>query len=259
MVDLDRETSGISTAVREAAAFSVFDADASPIVNKRLNAIVHVKSCAFVPIIAADEVIGVVFAAVRKPRVFAEDELALMQSFAAEAGLALERVGSAAALEEALERERLIARFSLELRSQHDLDELLRVAVTEIANAVGVVRCFIRLGIFLREAEHVDEILADGPIDVHAPADAEQVLFGGGEILVGSLSAPVDHLLDDFFPLRARTAGGENAVRGMARAAHALERQRRFVLGFLSARSHRGARNDRQTSHEYRGRHPDRT
>ena len=114
--------------------------------NQRLNAIARVKSCAFVPVIAAERVIGVVFAAVRKPRVFGEDELALMQSFAAEAGLALERVQSAAALAEALERERLIARFSLELRSQRDLDELLRVAVTEIAKAVGVVRCFIRLG-----------------------------------------------------------------------------------------------------------------
>ena len=98
VIDLDRETSGISTAVREAAAFAVFDAEASPIVNKRLNEIARVKSCAFVPMIAGDEVIGVVFAAVRKPRVFAEDELALMQSFAAEAGLALERVRAAAAL-----------------------------------------------------------------------------------------------------------------------------------------------------------------
>ena len=87
-----RETSGISTVVREAAAFAVFDAEGSPIVNKRLNEIARVKSCAFVPMIAGGEVVGVVFAAVRKPRVFAEDELALMQSFAAEAGLALERV-----------------------------------------------------------------------------------------------------------------------------------------------------------------------
>ena len=34
-----REPSGISTAVREAGAFSVYDAEASPIVNQRLNAI----------------------------------------------------------------------------------------------------------------------------------------------------------------------------------------------------------------------------
>ncbi|MBA2385032.1 MAG: GAF domain-containing protein, partial [Actinobacteria bacterium] len=146
VVDLDRETSGISTAVREAVAFAVFDAEGSPVVNKRLNEIAQVKSCAFVPVVAAERVVGVVFAAVRKPRVFGEDELALMQSFAAEAGLALQRVQSAAALSEALERERLIARFSLELRSQRDLDELLRHAVAEIAKALGVVRCFIRLG-----------------------------------------------------------------------------------------------------------------
>ena len=54
VVDLDRETSGISTAVREAVAFSVYDAEVSPIVNQRLNAIARVKSCAFVPVIAAE-------------------------------------------------------------------------------------------------------------------------------------------------------------------------------------------------------------
>ena len=56
VIDLDRETSGISTAVREAVAFSVYDAEASPIVNQRLNAIARVKSCAFVPVIAAERV-----------------------------------------------------------------------------------------------------------------------------------------------------------------------------------------------------------
>jgi PAS domain S-box-containing protein len=104
-IDLSAEASGIATTVRDGTAFAVFDVETSAVVNKRLNAIAQVKSCAFVPVVASDEVIGVVFAGVRRPRLFREDELALMQTFASEAGLALARARSAEALSEALERE----------------------------------------------------------------------------------------------------------------------------------------------------------
>ncbi len=145
-VSLSEEVSGISTVVREGAAFAVYDAESSPIVNKRLNDIAHVKSCAFVPVRARGDVIGVVFAAVRRPRLFDLDELVLMETLASEAGLALERSRSADAVADALERERLIARISRAVRSRRDLDELLQVAVQETANAAHVERCFIRLG-----------------------------------------------------------------------------------------------------------------
>ena len=145
-VDLRAEISGISTVVREGSAFAVYDVETSPIVNKRLNEIAKVKSCAFVPVLASDTVIGVVFAAVRKPRLFREEELSLMQSFASEAGLALARAASARELAEALERERLVSRISLAFRSRQDLQELLRVAVEETGAAMGVSRCYIRPG-----------------------------------------------------------------------------------------------------------------
>lgn len=146
VVDLKNELSGISTVVRDGVAFAVFDVDASPIVNKRLNAIAQVKSCAFVPVFASDRVIGVVFAGVRRPRLFTEEELAHMQGFASEAGLALARARSARQLGEALDRERLVSRISLEFRSRQDLVELLRVAVEETGRAMGVTRCYVRLG-----------------------------------------------------------------------------------------------------------------
>ena len=146
VISLEHEASGTGTVVREGAGFAVFDAETSPLVNKRLNEIAQVKSCAFVPMRAHDEVTGVVFAATRERRLFDERELALMQTLAAEAGLALERTRSRRALADALERERLIARISLALRSRRDLDELLQVAVEETARAANVDRCFIRLG-----------------------------------------------------------------------------------------------------------------
>ncbi len=159
---LDEETSGISTVVREGAAFGVYDAEASPIVNRRLNEIARVKSCAFIPVRARDEVIGVVFAAVRTPRHFDDDELSLMQTFASEAGLALERTRATVALAETLERERLIGRIANAVRVTADFDRLLATAVEQVALATGTARCFVRLGEPGVEPAIAAEWLADG-------------------------------------------------------------------------------------------------
>ena len=145
-VALEGEASGLRTVVREGTGFPVYDAASSPIVSKRLLELAPVKSCAYVPMRARERVIGVVFVGVQAPRLFEPAELALMETLAAEAGLALERVRSRIELGDALERERVIARISLAVRSRRDLDELLQVAVEETARAAGVERCFIRLG-----------------------------------------------------------------------------------------------------------------
>ena len=145
-VALDREPSGINAAVREGRAFTVYDAEHSAVVNQRLNAIAKAKSCVYVPVRAADEVIGVVFGAVRHPRVFDEEELVQMQAFVSEGGLALERARATLALADALERERLISHVSLELRSRRNVDDVLPAVLAEIGVAVDAVRCFVRLG-----------------------------------------------------------------------------------------------------------------
>ena len=145
-VALDSEASGIATVVREGGAFAVYDAESSPIVNRRLNEIAKVKSCAYVPVRVGEDVIGVVFAAVRRPRLFDAGELDHMQALASEAGLAIERTRATRALADALERERLVSRISRELRSRSDVEDVLRSAAEETARAVRAMRCFIRLG-----------------------------------------------------------------------------------------------------------------
>jgi PAS domain S-box-containing protein len=55
-------------------------------------------------------------------------------------------VSTEMALREALERERFVARISARVRSELDVEELLRIAVQETGTALGVDRCFIRLG-----------------------------------------------------------------------------------------------------------------
>jgi PAS domain S-box-containing protein len=146
-IDLDNEPSGVATAAFEAAPFSVYDADASKIVSRRLVAATGAKSAAFIPLLADQRVIGVlVVGTTSQPRAFSTDELMLLKTVAGEAALALDRMRSTVALGDALERERFVAQISARVRSELDIDELLRVAVRETGLALEVDRCFIRLG-----------------------------------------------------------------------------------------------------------------
>jgi PAS domain S-box-containing protein len=171
-LDLQREPSGIASAVFEAAPLAVYDVKSSSIINQRIADKVRARSAAFVPLVTEERVIGVLIAATTdERRDFAGDELNFMQSLAAEAALALDRMRSAAALGEALDRERLVAEISRRVRSELDLGELLRVAVKQVGEAMGAARCFIRLsepgGEMPVEAEWRLQRL--DPIGSHAP------------------------------------------------------------------------------------------
>jgi PAS domain S-box-containing protein len=146
-VDLDNEPSGVAKAVFEAAPLAVDDVRASEILSPRLSRATGARSAAFVPLLADERVIGVlVVGTTSAQRGFSSEELTLLRTVAGDAALALDRSRSTAALEEALERERFAARISARVRSELDVDKLLRVAVEETAAALSVDRCFIRLG-----------------------------------------------------------------------------------------------------------------
>ena len=142
-IALDREPSGINAAAREGAAFTVFDAERSAVVNRRLNAIARVKSCVFVPVLVGEEVIGVVFGAVRQPRVFDEAELASMQSIVNEAGVPLERARVAEETSRLLsERERSLAGHQVLLRAGEALTSDLHFG-TVIERLVEELRALV--------------------------------------------------------------------------------------------------------------------
>ena len=146
-LDLRNEPSGVASAYFQAAPVIVFDCAASALVSKRLVEAVGAKSGAFVPLIVEQRIIGVLVAApTSAKRAFSSEEVTLMQSLAAETALALERTRSAGALDEALERERLVSEISRRVRSVEGLGDGTRIAVTEIGRALGASRCFIRLG-----------------------------------------------------------------------------------------------------------------
>jgi PAS domain S-box-containing protein len=162
LLDFEAEPSGIASAVVEGAPVVVYDVAASPQVNRRLAEKVGAKSAVFVPLVSDKTVPAVlVIATTQEPRVFTGDELALLQALAAEAALALDRTRSAEALADALERERLVASIGRKVRSELDLEAVLRVAVEETGVAAGVTRCFLRLG------------EPGGPMPIRAEWDAE--------------------------------------------------------------------------------------
>jgi two-component system phosphate regulon sensor histidine kinase PhoR len=145
--DLEHEPSGVASAVFEVAPVAVFDVEGAPQVSRRLVNAVGAKSAAFVPLVTQERVIAVLsLATTDVRRAFTSEELALLQALAAEAATALDRSRSSAALGQALERERLVATISRRLRSELDLDSVLGVAVQETGTALGVTRCFVRLG-----------------------------------------------------------------------------------------------------------------
>ena len=146
-IDFDSEPSGIASAVFEGGPVVVYDVASSQEVNRRLAERSGAKSAVYVPLITEERVPAVlVLATTKAPRVFTGDELSLLQALAAEAALALDRASSADALADALRRERLVASIGRKVRSELDLDDVLRVAVEATGVATGVGRCFLRLG-----------------------------------------------------------------------------------------------------------------
>jgi two-component system phosphate regulon sensor histidine kinase PhoR len=146
-LDLERDPSGIASAVYEGAAFAVYDVEGSSRVSMRLAQSVQAKSAAFVPLVSGDDVIAVLsVATTSERRTFTAGDLDLMQTLATETAMALDRARSSIALQEALDRERLLRTITRKLRSALDLDAVLDIAVSETGRALRADRCFIRLG-----------------------------------------------------------------------------------------------------------------
>src|SRR5207237_3735772 len=172
-LDLANEPSGIASAVFEAAPVAIYDVEGSTRVSPRLVEAVGAKSGVWVPLISEERVLGVLVAATTgERRAFTTEEITLMQALAGDAALALERAQSAVALEQALERERLVSRVGSRVRSELDVDALLQVAVSEIGAALEVDRCFVRLGVPGEPMPVAAEWLAPGALSIGGRAAA---------------------------------------------------------------------------------------
>jgi NtrC-family two-component system sensor histidine kinase KinB len=171
-LDFESEPSGIASAVFEGGPVVIYDVASSKQVNPRLAERVGGKSAVFVPLVSEEKVPAVlVIVTTQAPRVFTGDELSLLQALAAEAALALDRARSADALADALERERLVASIGRKVRSELDLDAVLRVAVEATGTATRVSRCFLRLGEPSGPMPIAAEWTAEGFVSIGSRAD----------------------------------------------------------------------------------------
>ena len=145
--DLRSESSGVASAAFDVAPVTVYDTASSPLIKQPVAEAIGAHSAAFVPLVSGERVIAVLaIATTHERRAFSPEELGPLRTLASEAAVALERARSASALQEALDRERLVSSIAQKVRSELDLEALLHVAVEELARAVGLSRCFVRLG-----------------------------------------------------------------------------------------------------------------
>jgi PAS domain S-box-containing protein len=138
-VDLRGEPSGIARAYFDAAPVAVYEIESSSLVSPRLATLVGARSGVWVPMITEERVVGVlVVATTDEQREFASEELSILQAVAAEAALAFERLRSAAALADALDREKRGAEIVRRLRSELDPDAVVRVAREELTENLAL-------------------------------------------------------------------------------------------------------------------------
>jgi len=152
-VDLENEPSGVARAVFEATAFAVYDAAESNVVSPKLAEATGARSAAFVPLLLEERVIAVIsIATADERRVFSADDLSLMQTLASEAAVALERLRTGVALEEAVaENEERLSQQAALLRAAHalsselDLPVVLQRLADELADllAADAADCYL--------------------------------------------------------------------------------------------------------------------
>ena len=214
-LELDREPSGIASAVFEATALTVYDTASSGVVSRRLADAVGAKSAAFIPLLVEERVTAVIsIATLDEPRVFSREDLAVMQTLAAEAAVALERLRAGVALEEALKRnEEQLAQQTALLRAAHalsselDLPVVLQRLADQLAQLLDAdaADCYLldsERGLFRCVAVHGFD-----PSLLSFEFPAGQGLAGAAvregrpliESAYGEISAPVPHAAYDGF------------------------------------------------------------
>ncbi|MGD0166217.1 MAG: GAF domain-containing protein [Gaiellaceae bacterium] len=170
-LDLKHEASGARRVYETRQHFVVTDMLSSADVNSQMARRMGLKSAVFLPLESERGIVGLVVAgSTSRIRRFEPEQLSLARMLAGESSLAFERARSVLALAQALERERLVAQISRQARSELDVDGVIEVALAETAKALGVSRCFLRLGepsaATPLRAEWHQEGLAPVPADV---------------------------------------------------------------------------------------------
>jgi two-component system sensor histidine kinase/response regulator len=101
---------------------------------------------ATVPLRSRDNVQGILVINARQPgRMFADNEIGLLQTLADQATIAFERIRLLEEAERRARREQLLREITARVRSSADVDMIMKTAVQEVGRALGR-ETFIHLG-----------------------------------------------------------------------------------------------------------------
>ncbi len=151
-LDLVHEPSAIASAVFDSAPVEIYDIESSGRVSRRLAERLGAQSGIWVPMLAEGRVVGVFVAVTTgERRSFTKIEVSLLEALTAETALALDRLRSAGALANALEREQAVARIARNVRAELDSDAVVRVATDELRSELGLERATVELGAEVRQ------------------------------------------------------------------------------------------------------------
>lgn len=230
-VDL-REPSAIASAAFEAAPFAVYDIESSASVNRRIAEQVGAKSGVWVPLVTGEQVTGVLaVATTHERRAFPPEDVTLLQELAAETALAVDRVHSGTALEDALEentrrlrRQTSLVEAAQAVTAELELETVLQRLVDEVAELLGgdAAHCYLldtRRGVFRCMAvKGLPADLVGFEFDAGTGLSARAVARGRAVIAADSASLPsqVPHAAYEGFAsaIAAPIAWGEE-VRGV--------------------------------------------
>ncbi len=231
-LDLENEPSGVASAVFEAAAVAVYDAAESNVVSPKLVEATGARSAAFVPLLLEGRVIAVIsIATADERRAFSAEDLSLMQTLASEAAVALERLRTGVALEEALaENEERLSQQAALLRAAHalsselDLPVVLQRLADELADLLGAdaADCYLLdrdRGVFRCVAVHGfdDSLLGfEFPMDKGLASAAIREGRPLIESTYGGIENPVPHpAYEDFTDVTTAPMSWGGEVRGV--------------------------------------------
>jgi PAS domain S-box-containing protein len=174
-IPLDREQSLVTQAVRRRKAVVVNDvqADADFLPNALLP---ETKSEMAVPLIAGQDVLGVLDVQSDAVDRFEQEEIDIMTTLAAQVSVALQNARRYAEIQSAAQREHILREITDRVRSSSNADTILRTAVRELGDALGR-KTFIRL-VDDRETE---KSMASAEISNHGGGNGSQSQVAGGE------------------------------------------------------------------------------
>jgi PAS domain S-box-containing protein len=137
-----RSLVGSATASRRPVVVQDVTADPNHFKNPLLP---DTRAEAVVPLLSGSTVVGALDAQSNRPNAFAAEDVAILVTIADQLAVALQNARLYDQTARQARRERLVVDITSKIRAADDMDTMLRTAVTELRQALGVTRAAVRL------------------------------------------------------------------------------------------------------------------